>query len=193
MQLCHRDLSLESVRLNGTYCSLTGLTCALRIPTETSPDGGATFIHLIEPQPPCGSYTQYVAPELLTNQPFDGYAVDLWSAGVMLFCMLFGSEALFVAPVNEDRKFKEICHEGNLRLVVARERSKKAQNQVKDSKETAGSGVSDAALDLLQGMLRADPKDRLTLWAVLEHPWVLAAATDKNPPPKVPREPQSVI
>jgi serine/threonine protein kinase len=119
-------------------------------------------VYLIEPQDPCGTDPQHLAPELLNKEPFDGYAVDLWSAGVMLFSMLLGTDTLFAAPLPEDLKFKEICIRGNLKGALGRWQDKKAPP------------VSDDALDLLQGMLQAAPNDRLSADAVRAHPWVTA-------------------
>jgi serine/threonine protein kinase len=127
--------------------------------------------HLLEPQPDCGgSNPQYVAPELMlkNDDPFDGYAVDLWACGVMLFVMLLGSDHLFAAPVPDDRKFQEICVRSNLKNHVRDLGSSSKKNAI---------GVSDAALDLLQRMLRAEPRDRLTLSQVQEHPWLTTTIT----------------
>jgi len=155
--LCHRNLSLETVLISGITCNLARLGCALRVPTS----GG--MLHLIEPQPACGSNPQYIAPELLKDEPFDGYSVDLWSAGVMLFVMLFGNDLLFAAPVPEDRRFKEISMKGRLKELLA----------CWQSRQLEPVSISDTAIDLLQKMLHTEPKDRLTLSQVQEHPWVI--------------------
>lgn len=153
--------------MRGTTCTLAGLGSALRIPTSSG------IVHLLEPQPPCGS-PQYVAPELLLNKPFDGYAVDLFAAGVMLFVMLLGSEALFVAPLREDRRFQDICVEGNLKELLQR-------MELAQSKSFS---ASNDALELLQEMLRAEPKDRLSLSQVQQHAWVTQGGTDGATAPK---------
>lgn len=134
--------------LRGASCTFAHLVHALRIPC--SDDG---MVLLIEPQVPCGANPQSIAPELLNNEAFDGGVVDLWSTGVMLFAMLLGYETLFDAPIPEDKRFKEICIRGNL-------------------KAYAPETLSDSAIDLLQGMLQAAPRDRLSLEAVKAHPWV---------------------
>lgn len=143
----------------GSTCTLAGLGSALRIPTASG------IVHLLETQPPGGSNPQYMAPELLQNKSFDGYSVDLFAAGVMLFCMLLGSDALFVAPVQEDRRFVEICVEGNLKEALQRW-------EERTSTTDPATPASDDVIDLLQKMLRAEPKDRWTLSQVLEHAWV---------------------
>jgi serine/threonine protein kinase len=115
-----------------------------------------------------------VAPELLLNQPFDGYAIDLFAAGVMLFVMLLGSEALFVAPLPEDRRFQDICVDGNLKELL----------QLMESKHSKSFSVSNDALDLLQKMLRAEPKDRLSLSQIQQHAWVIQGGEDGATAPK---------
>merc|ERR1712194_919376 len=100
--------------------------------------------------------------EVFRNEPFDGYAVDLWSAGIILYLMLFGSEMLFAAPIPEDPKFQEICMHGHLKTVVDK----------LQALNSAEKPVSDEAIDLLQGLLRADPTKRLTLAQVKEHAWM---------------------
>lgn len=120
------------------------------------------MVYLLEPQSACGKKPAYIAPEVFRNDPFDGYAVDLWAAGVVLYQMLFGSDMLFAAPIPEDPKFQEICVHGHLKQVVD-----KYQALIPDEKP-----VSDEAIDLLQSMLRADPAARLTLYQIQNHSWM---------------------
>lgn len=158
VQLCHRNLCLENLLMRGDQCLISSLGWSLRVPV--SEDG--KVVHLLEPQSACGKKPEYVAPEVFQNDAFDGYAVDLWAAGVVLYLMLFGGNMLFAAPIPEDPRFQEICVHGNLKAVV-----EKFQALTPDDKP-----VSEEAIDLLQGMLRADPKDRLTLSQVKDHAWV---------------------
>ena len=44
----------------------------------------------------CGT-PAYIAPEILRDQGYHGFAVDIWSAGVVLFAMLYGTVP-FKAP-----------------------------------------------------------------------------------------------
>ena len=147
--------------IRGDECHIYSLGGSLRVPT--SEDG--TTVHKLEPQSAFGKHPEYIPPEVFRNEAFDGFAVDLWAAGVMLYLMLFGDAMMFSAPIPEDPKFQEMCLAGHLKNVV-----EKFQASVPDQKP-----VSDEAIDLLQSMLRADPEDRLTLAEVQDHPWVKAS------------------
>ena len=135
-------------------------------------------IQILQPQPCAGGYPQYVAPELWSDNAtgtadsyaieFDGYAADLWSAGVMLLAMLVGTDALFVAPVAADPVFRRICT-GGLKKYVAKTQKKK---QLSTNTATTSGPISEEAIDLLQRMLRVDPRERLMLADVQQHPWV---------------------
>ena len=118
-----------------------------------------------------GGNPKYLAPEVVKGEDFDGLMADIWSIGVMLCGMLFGTDAPFVWASSEDRRFVEICIKGNLK-----ELSNKwdVSNPNKKAKATP---VSDEALDLIQNILRANPTDRLSLQQILEHPWVVAEAS----------------
>ena len=161
VKICHRNLSLENILIRGEECHISSLKSCLRVPTS---DDGNT-VHKLEPQLTVGKDPRYVSPEVFRNVAFDGYAVDLWAAGVVLFFMLFGDTMMFSAPIPEDPMFQEVCVAGHLKAVVD-----KHQALVPDQ-----APVSDEAIDLLQSMLRADPVDRPTLAEVQGHPWITSS------------------
>ena len=97
-----------------------------------------------------------MAPELFDEEPFDGYAVDLWSAAVMLLAMLVGLDALFLLPSAQDKRYKEVCIECRLDEHI----------------QKMGHPLSADATDLLQRMLASVPADRLTRAQVADHAWV---------------------
>ncbi|RLN11329.1 hypothetical protein C2845_PM09G01230 [Panicum miliaceum] len=92
----------------------------------------------------------YIAPEVLSG----GYneAADVWSAGVILYILLSG-----IPPFWGKTKSKifECIRSTELRF----------PSDPWDS-------VSDSAKELVTGMLRRDPRQRLTAKQVLEHSWM---------------------
>ena len=109
---------------------------------------------LIAPQPVGGRYPELVAPELWAQQAFDGYAVDMWSAGIVLWKMVVQKVELFSAPVPDDFRFRDYCLDG------------KMKDRLKPE------GLPDGVLDLLEGMLRVDPAQRFTLGDAMGHSWL---------------------
>ena len=97
-----------------------------------------------------------MAPEIKANtEAFDGFSIDLWAAGVILYIMLTGFPP-YDLPERADQKFDLIVN-GNLVWQLERW----------DIHLTQDAG------DLLQSMLKLDPRDRLTLAEVMTHPWVV--------------------
>ncbi|XP_063220988.1 testis-specific serine/threonine-protein kinase 2-like isoform X2 [Bacillus rossius redtenbacheri] len=79
----HRDIKLENLLLDeGFNIKLTdfGLARAGMFPEDGRPRMSESF---------CGSYA-YAAPEVLTATRHDPYLSDVWSAGVVLYAMVFG-------------------------------------------------------------------------------------------------------
>jgi serine/threonine protein kinase len=110
--------------------------------------------YLVKPQGTCGKWI-YMSPEILRNkEPFDGYTVDMWAAGVILFLMLTGFPPWERADMTDER-FKYMAGGYLVQMMTEWE-----------------VGISDDALDLLQRMLFYDPKDRLSLDQVRAHPWM---------------------
>jgi serine/threonine protein kinase len=170
-----------------TTCQLTRLGSVLRIPTSV--DGMAHYMIQAQPLISDGG-PQYLAPELLQNDHFDGYATDLWAAGIMLFVMLLGEELLFAAPVIEDWRFQKMCGQGRLKALVRQWESSTDTTAVTDDSARCSTpavklALSENALDLLQEMLRANPRDRLTLSQVREHAWMQNAGEPLTVPVRI--------
>ena len=160
--VCHRDLSLENILVHGDKALLIDMGMCLRIPYSDpmNPEcitdvGSGTLRRLMKPDGVCGKHN-YMSPEVFANnEPFDGFAVDLWSAGVILYIMLTGFPPYDQATLADERF--EVIVTG--RLV--------------EQLEEWGVILSEEVGELLQNMLRQDPRDRLTLEQVMHHPWVL--------------------
>lgn len=174
MGVCHRDISLENVLVDQyTKCLIIDLGMCLRVPFGAD-DGSVTDVsegnlrRLLTPQGQCGK-PNYIAPEVLQNiHPFDGFAIDLWASGIILFIMLVGLPP-FEWANRDDPRFRMITKGGLMSMLQQWKRP-----------------ISIEAGDLLQRMLRENPSDRLTLIEVMEHPWVVN--TEASPPVPPPEE-----
>ena len=93
----------------------------------------------------------YTAPEiLLTDDKYDGFLADIWSLGICFYAMKF-----FNFPfLNENYNSYSECLK-NEKLTFPEDR--KASPQFKD---------------LIKRILEKDPKKRITLEQIKQHPWV---------------------
>ncbi|GAX17413.1 hypothetical protein FisN_5Hh058 [Fistulifera solaris] len=181
--VCHRDMSLENLLVHESGALIIDLGMCLHIPIQETQSlsaqmqnmtmnaataNGAYYNsipksaynakpmrYLIRPQGTCGKWI-YMSPEIYKNQePFDGHAVDMWAAGVILFLMLTGFPPWERACMTDER-FKYMTAGYLVQMLTE-----------------WNLGLSSDAMDLLQRMLFLDPKDRLSLEQVLAHPWML--------------------
>ncbi|GAX14927.1 hypothetical protein FisN_12Lh371 [Fistulifera solaris] len=160
--VCHRDMSLENILVDEYRTAVViDLGMCLRVPYDDGETGGVadvsagTLRRLINPLIPCGK-PNYISPEVLKSEvPFDGFAIDLWATAVMLFIMLVGLPPWEFAR-EEDPRFRMVARGGLERMLRSWNRE-----------------ISPLAADLLQKMLREDPRQRLSLEEVKVHPWVL--------------------
>ncbi|CAD6194499.1 unnamed protein product [Caenorhabditis auriculariae] len=95
----------------------------------------------------CGS-PAYAAPELIQGQLYKGNEADVWSMGVLLYALLCGQ-----LPFEDD----------NMQLLYR----KIAKGNYEEPKE-----LTQQSRDLLRGMLQTNPKERITIQEILQHPWV---------------------
>lgn len=95
----------------------------------------------------CGSVT-YAAPELISGALYSGTAVDVWSAGVMMYAILVGQLPFYDNSIS------------------------KLYQKIQDGALNIPSYVSQDATDLIRKMLTVDPKRRATVSEVLMHPWL---------------------
>ena len=102
---------------------------------------------------PCGSPC-YASPEMIRGQNYNGLSVDLWACGIILFAMLCGY--LPFDDSNNDVLFKKIL-----------ECKIDYPDPVEDDII-----LSDNALDLINKILTLNPKNRIGIEEILEHPFL---------------------
>ena len=96
----------------------------------------------------CGT-PAYIAPEILLNKGYNGFGVDIWSAGVVLYAMLSGTVPF------KGNNIKDL-HD----LIIKGE-----YTPIKD--------LSKEASHLLKCILEVDPKKRISTKDILVHPWLI--------------------
>lgn len=102
----------------------------------------------------CGS-PGYVAPELLDDRGYDTQA-DVFSAGVIMYVMLTGR------PLFRGNNVTEILE--------------KNKNCILEFPQQYWDKISEDAKNLVQGLLKADPNERLTAAQALQHDWFTKGA-----------------
>ena len=96
----------------------------------------------------CGS-PSYAAPEMLNGEKYHGPPVDIWSCGIVLYAMLCGYLPFEDENNNNDVLYDKICK----------------------GKFIIPNHVSEKARDLLNKIIETDPKKRLNIYQIKNHPW----------------------
>lgn len=148
--LTHRDLSLENVMIHQDRAVIIDMGMSLNVPIDQNRQR-----RLIAPQGPAGKM-KYMAPEVYANveSGFDGFAIDMWAVGVILYIMLTG-EVPWQIPHHTDLKF-----------------AKFTDGWIEPYLKGQGFPLTGNAYCLLQRMLWLNPQDRLCLHQVRAHPWM---------------------
>ena len=95
----------------------------------------------------CGT-PAYIAPEIYAKIGYEGFQCDIWSAGITLYYILSGTLPFRGSNIQE---LEKIITKGEYEKI---------------------SDVSSEANDIIKGMLKIDPKKRLTIDEILKHPWL---------------------
>ncbi|CAM9318891.1 unnamed protein product [Chrysoparadoxa australica] len=152
-RVTHRDMSLENLLLHkGRVVVVIDFGMALQIPI--GPGGERA---LFTPQGQCGK-KNYMSPEVLQNEAFDGFAVDIWACGIILFIMVTGIPP-FHLPSVRDQRFRMIAVDHKLQELL----------------QLWKFNLSPLLVELLQSMLQMEARMRPSVAQIRMHPWVGAS------------------
>ncbi|XP_010199147.2 maternal embryonic leucine zipper kinase [Colius striatus] len=101
----------------------------------------------------CGS-PHYAAPELIQGKAYIGSEADIWSMGVLLYALLCG--------------FLPFDDESVISLY----------KKIVRGKYSIPNWLSTGSILLLSQMLQVDPKKRITVKCLLNHPWIMNGHSD---------------
>ncbi|ETW07308.1 CAMK/CAMKL protein kinase [Aphanomyces invadans] len=162
----HRDISLENVLVDANnHCKLIDF-------------GLATPIKDATPSTSSVGKQFYMAPEVYQGFPYDPVAADMWSLGVLLFIMIVGSPPM-EKPTAEDERFVLIHKDGIQGLLAAW--------KIDDR-------FSSDAVAVLDSLMCVQPRRRLTMSALLRHPFlqkeldILHPPASRAPTPQLPQD-----
>lgn len=136
--IIHRDIKLDNILVDeNERCKI----CDFGVSREIKPN------EIINEQ--CGT-PAYLAPEIIKDEGYSGFAVDIWSLGVLLFSLLTGSMPFKAGTIEELHK----------KILAGKYEIPK---EAKLSKEV---------VELIGSMLVVDPEHRINIQAVLKHNWL---------------------
>lgn len=142
--IVHRDMKLDNILLdargNVKICDF-GVSRLLRSAQETMTEQ-------------CGT-PAYIAPEILRDKGYRGFGVDVWSLGVCLYAMLYGTVPFKANNMNE-------LH----RLIL------KAKFAFKDELKPGQTPPSEEVKGLIRLLLEPNPEKRIEIKALQKHPWL---------------------
>ena len=143
-KICHRDLKPENLLLNSDE--------ELKI-IDFGLSNYKTKENNYVLKTPCGSPC-YASPEMILGKKYDGFSIDIWSTGIILFAMLCG-----YLP------FEEGQGENKNELLF--------KNIVKCKLEYPEQFVGKSAKNLLEKIIVRDPKERISINEIKRHPFFL--------------------
>ena len=95
---------------------------------------------------PCGT-PSYAPPEMLRGEKYNGVYSDIWSCGIILYTMLVGN-----LP----------CAESKEELIY---------DNILQHNYYFPDNISEDAIDLIENMLKINPKERFNFEQIKSHPW----------------------
>jgi serine/threonine protein kinase len=146
--IAHRDLKLENILIDPTTYRVKLIDFGL-CSFEKEDSAGCVDV--------CGSL-DYIAPEVLTEQPYSAKTSDMWSLGVILYSLLFAT-----FPFSTEERMDAL---------LPPEGQDKRPHPEAEFPRTGT--VSRDAQDLCAKLLSVDPTCRISIERAMQHPWMTA-------------------
>jgi serine/threonine protein kinase len=150
----HRDFKLDNILLDSIYSTIK--VCDFGV-SKIIKEGEVVLDQ-------CGT-PAYLAPEIIKGEGYEGFGVDVWSLGVVLYTILCGTIPFKATNINDLHK---VILSGNFDLPFE---------------------LSDQAKDLISKMIKLNPNERISVEHALKHNWffVRAKEVDRSNPQFFPR------
>lgn len=145
--IIHRDFKLDNILIDGDYSTIK--ICDFGV-SKLIKKG-----QVIKEQ--CGT-PAYLAPEIIVDQGYSGFTVDMWSLGVLLYAMVHGRVPFKAGNM------------GDLQKLILR------------GEYDIDRGMSLEVQDFVSKLLELVPHNRLTSKEALEHPWFKAPDFEETIP-----------
>lgn len=95
----------------------------------------------------CGT-PAYIAPEVINGTGYQGFYSDIWSAGVVLYAMIYGAVPFKAQEIDD------------------------LYDNIRAAKFTLKPDSSIEVWNLITWMLERIPSDRIKIHEILTHPWM---------------------
>ena len=165
-EVCHRDLKPDNLLLSskGEDAKLKIADFGESAPLEGWKDEGFLSSYV--------GTRQYMAPEIIETsiKPvfYDGAKADIYSAGIILMQLVMGFHPFNNGPAIEENKLYKGYLKDQSKYWTAIEKSLNGE-------------VSDEFKDLANGMISADPDERISIEEVINHAWFKDVDLSINP------------
>ena len=128
---------------------------------------------------PCGS-PSYASPEIIKGETYNGFCIDIWASGIIMFAMLCG-----YLPFDDDEEDKDESDEenksaGNIKnnFSSSNEESSESDNEVLFQRILEGKVdfpdyLSKDSIDLMKKILVIEPEKRIQIKDIKKHKFYL--------------------